>query len=134
MIAALIFVLSFLTLLQFFVSYCRSVIVESRSHLVSQQTRELCGLDATTQAGDQFLRLLQLIALCPVADGNGLDVRAVTLYFRLLDIVHAFSRRALPAATPWIEEERGGCAHLAAVVLDRRIAYNRLRMAQQMSH
>jgi hypothetical protein len=40
----------------------------------------------------------------------------------------------IPSAAPWIEAERGGCARAAAVVLDRRIAYNRMMMAQQSGH
>jgi hypothetical protein len=38
-----------------------------------------------------------------------------------------------PALVQWIELERGGCAYVAAVTLDRRIAYNRVLMARQMS-
>ena len=133
MIAALIFVISVLTLLQFFVSYCRSLIVESQSHALSEETREICGIVGRAPAGGHFQRLLQLISLCPQTDGSGTEVRAVTVYFRLLAVVNVLSRRVLPAATGWIEEERSGCAYLAAVVLDRRIAHNRMRMAQQIS-
>ena len=65
MMAVMIFVISILTLLQFFVSYSRSLIAESRGHELSEQAREICGLTARTAAGDQFRRLSQLIALCP---------------------------------------------------------------------
>jgi hypothetical protein len=131
MIAAMIFVISFLTLLQFFVSYTRSLIAESRGHELSEQAREICGLTAKTVAGDQFRRLLQLIALCPEPGGDGFEVRAVALYFRLLGLARILLSRAIPSSTQWIETERGGCAYAAAVVLDRRIAYNRMIMAQQ---
>ena len=131
MIAAMIFVISFLTLLQFFVSYCRSLIAESQGHELSQQTREICGLTAKTLPGDQFQRLLVLIALCPETAGDDFEVRAVALYFRLLGLVRMSLSWAIPSAAPWIEAERGGCAYVAAVVLDRRIAYNRMIMTQQ---
>ena len=134
MIAALIFVVSFLTLLQFFVSYCRSLIVESRRHELSEQTREICGITTRTLAGDQFRRLLQLIALCPESGGDGNKVRAVSVYYRMLNVVRNLSKWAIPSAASWIEAERGGCAYVAAVVLDRRIAHNRMMMAQQASH
>lgn len=134
MIAAMIFVISLLTLLQFFVSYARSVIAESLGHELSEEARKICGLSSRTVAGEQFRRLQQLIALCPESDGNGFEVRAVTLYFRLLGLVHTLFSRAVPSAAGWIEAERGGCAYVAAVVLDRRIAYNRMMMAQQASH
>ncbi len=41
MIAILIFGISFLTLLQFFVSYCHSLIAESRAYELSEQGREI---------------------------------------------------------------------------------------------
>ena len=68
MIAGLIFAISILTLLQFFVSYSRSLIAESRGHELSEQAREICGVTARTAAGDQFRRLLG--ADCPVS-GTG---------------------------------------------------------------
>ena len=67
MIAALIFAISFMTLLQFFVSYSRSLIAESQGHELSEQAREICGLTANAVTVDQFERLQQLIALCPGA-------------------------------------------------------------------
>ena len=134
MIAAMIFGISFLTLLQFFVSYSRSLIAESRDHELSEQAREICGLTAKTVAGDQFLRLLALIALCPEPGGDSFQVRVVASYFHLLGLVRILLSRAIPSVVSWIEAERGGCAYAAAVVLDRRIAYNRMIMTQQSSH
>ncbi len=134
MIAAMIFGISFLTLLQFFVSYSRSLIAESRDHELSEQAREICGLTAKTVAGDQFRRLLALIALCPEPGGDSFQVRVVASYFHLLGLVRILLSRAIPSVVSWIEAERGGCAYAAAVVLDRRIAYNRMIMAQQSSH
>jgi hypothetical protein len=134
MTATLIFALSLLTLLQFFVSYSRSLIAESRGFPLSEQAREICGLRAGAIAGDQFRRLLQLIALCPAPGDDSFRVLAVDLYFRLLGMLRIASRQALPSAAVWIEAERGGCAYVAAVVLDRRIAYSRMMMAQQASH
>ena len=51
----------------------------------------------------------------------------------LLGVVRMLLGWAAPAAQ-WIEAERGGCAYVAAVALDRRIAYNRMLMAQQSGH
>jgi hypothetical protein len=135
MIAAMIFAISLVALLQFFVSYTRSLIAESRGHELSDETREICGFTAKTARGDQFPRLLQLIDLCPENSGDGLKVRAVTLYFRSLGLAHTIFRWLMvPSAAGWIEAERGCCAYAAAVTLDRRIAYNRSIMAQQAGH
>jgi hypothetical protein len=134
MIASLICVISILTLLQFFVSYSRSLIAEALGHELSEQARVICGLTAKTVAGDQFRRLQQLIALCPEPGGDAFRVQVVACYFRLLGVVRILLNWAIPSAAPWIEAERGGCAYAAAVVLDRRIAYSRMMMAQQTSH
>jgi hypothetical protein len=134
MIPALIFIISFLTLLQFFVSYSRSLIAASRLHDLSEQAREICGFTPRTVTGSHFPRLLQLIALCPETGGDSFQVRVVDLYFRLLGLARVSTSWAIPAAKPWIEAERGGCAYAAAVLLDRRITYNRMMMAQQSGH
>ena len=132
MITILIFGVSVLTLLQFFVSYCHSLIAESRRHELSEQGREISGVTFHSVRGDQFGRLLQLIALCPEPDGDMRQVRAVSLYFGLLGLVRILFGWIEPAVARWIESERGGCTYVAAVMLDRRIAYNRVLMAQQM--
>ena len=134
MIPALIFVVSALTLLQFFVSYCRSVISELKAQELSIVVREICGFNTRTLAGDQFRHLSQLIDLCPEAGGGVDNVRAVLLYFHLLGFARILSEWAIPSASLWIEEERGGCAYAAAVVLDRRIAYNKTMVAQQANY
>ena len=133
MIAALIFVISALTMLQFFASYCHSLISASRNLELSEHAREISGVTGRTLRGDQFHRLLQLLALCPEPGGDTAQVRALTAYFGLLGVVRMLLGWAAPAAQ-WIEAERGGCAYVAAVALDRRIAYNRMLMAQQSGH
>jgi hypothetical protein len=133
MIAILIFGISGLTLLQFFVSYCHSLIAESRGYELSDQGREISGVIGQTVRGDQFRRLLQLIAICPEPGGDTGQVRAVSVYFALLGLVRALFGWIEPTVARWIESERGGCAYVAAVMLDRRIAYNRVLMARQVS-
>lgn len=133
MIAILIFVVSALTMLQFFVSYCHSLIAESRAYELSEQGREIAGVTGRSIRGDQFRRLLQLIALCPEPGGDSGQVRAVSTYYGMLGLVRTLFGWIEPAVARWIESERGGCAYLAAVMLDRRIAYNRVLMARQMS-
>jgi hypothetical protein len=133
MIALLIFVVSALTMLQFFVSYCHSLIAESRAYELSEQGREIAGVTGHSPREDQFKRLLQLIALCPEPGGDSRQVRAVSAYYRMLGLGRTLFGWIEPAVARWIESERGGCTYLAAVMLDRRIAYNRVLMARQMS-
>jgi hypothetical protein len=134
MIAILIFIISILTLLEFFVSFCHSLIAESRDYQLSEWTREISSITAKGTQGDKFERVLQLIALCPEWGSDRIQVLAVSIYFSMLGLVRSLSSWAAPAAAPWIESERGGCAYVIAVMLDRRIACNRDLMAQQMSN
>jgi len=134
MIAGLIFAISFLMMLQFFVSYCHSLIAESRGYKLSEQTREISGVNSSTAHGDQFQRLRQLIAICPEPGGDANRVCAVSTYFQLLNMTRTLLSSVVPAAAQWIEAERGGCAYVAAVVLERRIAYGRMLMTQQAGH
>lgn len=133
MIAALIFVLSVVAMLQFFVFYCRSVIASSRTQVLSVQARDVTGLSDAPAQGDQFERILELVQLCPELRSDRNEIRAVHLYFGLLNCLRATMAQLLPDVGAWTERERGGCAYFAAVALDRRIAFNRNLMAQQMS-
>lgn len=134
MIAALIFAISILALLQFFVSYCHSLIAASRTHVLSEQAREISGVTSRAVQGDQFKRLLQLLALCAEPAGDTNHVRALATYFDMLGLVRAMFRGIAPSVLGWLDAERGGCAYVAAVALDRRIAHTRMLMAQQASH
>jgi hypothetical protein len=132
MIALLISGISVLALLQFFVSYCHALIAESRSYKLSEQTREICGVTTHATRSDEFKRLLQLIAVCPEPNGDQNQVRAISLYFGLLSLIRTLLGWIKPAVGQWIDSECNGCAQAAIVMLDRRIAYNRLLMARQM--
>jgi len=133
MIAALLFMISLVTLLQFFDFYSHALIAESSAHTLSDQTREICGIEPRKLAGEHFLRLAELITLCPEPGGDGGKVMVVSAYFHLLNFVRRIFMWAIPFAAAWIEAELRGCAYVAAVVLDRRIACSRLMMAQQTS-
>jgi hypothetical protein len=134
MIAALIFAISVVTLLQFFVFYCRALIAESLAHALSNEAREICGITSGPVPAGHFERIEQLIAMCPDPGGDGFAIRAISVYFRLICVAHTILSWAIPSVASWVDAERGGCAHAAAVALDRRIAYNRMLMAQQTNH
>jgi hypothetical protein len=130
-IATLIFAISPLALLQFFASYCHSLITKSRGYDLSDHTREVSRLTARTFRGDQFKRLLRLIALCPEPGGDCYQLRAVSTYFGMLSLTRALFHWAFPVVGKWIESERDGCTSVAAMVLDQRIAYSRTLIARQ---
>lgn len=134
MIAALILAASTISLLQFFVFYCRSIIAASRTQVLSVQTRDVTGIVDARVAGDDFHRILELVQLCPDRREDRLHIRAIHGYYGLLNLLRLTLARMLPDVGAWTERERGSCAYFAAVTLDRRIAFSRNLMAQQMSN
>ena len=58
MIAALICVISIAAFLQFFVSYCRSILASSRKFELSDRVREVTGIADHDVAADDFNRII----------------------------------------------------------------------------
>lgn len=133
MITALILAFSSVALLQFFMSYCRSVIAASVAQPFSEQLREIIGIRDREISGEHFGRLVQLARLCPDAGNDSRPIAAVQGYFHLLRIGRA-SLRMIPSAVAWTERELSGCAYFAAIALDHRITHSRVLMAQQVSN
>ena len=133
MIAALIVVISLAALLQFFISYCRSLLAAYGKVELSEQVRELTGLEKQPATGEEFRRVLQLVRLCPDRGDDRFEIRLVGTYYALLDFLREITGWLSPAITGWADHERQSCSYFAAVALDRRIMYSRDLLAQQMS-
>jgi hypothetical protein len=129
--ATLIFLLSAAALLQFFISYCRSLIAASIKQPLSAEVRDVTGIPSTA-GGEDFARVIQLLDLCPERPEERGRVRAINTYFSLLNFVSSTLAHVIPALKAWTEMERGQCAYFAAVTLDRRIAFSRDMLAQQI--
>ena len=129
--ATLIFLFSAAALLQFFISYCRSLIAASIKQPLSAEVRDVTGIPATA-SGEDFARVIQLLDLCPERPEDRGRLRVINAYFSLLNIVRSTVGRLIPALLSWTEMERGQCAYYAAVALDRRIAFSRDMLAHQM--
>ena len=134
MIAALILMVSLAALLQFFISYCRSAIAACGKKELSEQAREVTGIQDHAVTGEEFLRLDQLLGLCPEPGGDRFETRAVRNYYHLLNFLRALMRGLAPTVALWADRERAGCAYYAAVALDRRIAHSRDLLAEQMAN
>ena len=131
MMAGIILVCSVVLLLQFFISYCRSLIAASSKQVLSPEVQDVTGIQRTASAGD-FKRVMQLLQLCPERPEDRRGVQAITAYFSLLNFWRATIVRLFPSVRPWTELERGQCAYFAAVALERRIAFSRDILTQQM--
>ena len=131
MMAAIILVCSVAFFLQFFVPYCRSLIASSARHVLSPEVQDVTGI-TTQAAGDDFARVMQLLMLCPDRPEDRSEIRAIRVYFRLLNVMKTAVGRLLPSLLAWAEKERGRCTYFAAVALDRRVAFSRDLLAQQI--
>ena len=131
MMAAAIFVISVAALMQFFVSYCRSLIAASARRSLSVDVQDVIG--TRSASGEDFARVMQFLHLCPDRREDRNGVKAIGAYFRLLGAVGTTMGRLIPSLRAWTESERSQCAYFAAVALDRRIAHNRDMFAEQMS-
>ena len=133
MIAALICVISVAALLQFFISYARSVIAAYQKSELSEQVREVAGIEGERVRSEQFGQLVQLVRLCPQKNDDQSDLTVVRVYYRMMGLLSILARSVAPGVCKWAEGERVSCTYFAAVALDRRIAYRRALLAQQMS-
>jgi len=133
MIAALICVISFAALAQFFVWYCRAVLASTQNVELSERVREVAGVAGRSIAAEDFGRILQFLFLCPEHDSYQGQVRAVGIYYQMLSIVNHLGGALIPPVAAWTERDRIACSYFAAVVLDRRISHSRELFARQAS-
>jgi hypothetical protein len=131
MIPILIFAISFVASLQFFISYCHSIMAQLEGHDLSELASKIPGITERTIRSQQFARLRQLIELCPEPGSDANQVRAISAYFAMLGGIQKLLRSVASAPLDWIEFERDACARAVAVLLDLRIAHNRVLAAQQ---
>ena len=131
MMAAVILICSLVLMLQFFVSYCRSLIAASAKEPLPIEVQEVTGISRTASP-DDFSRVIQLLNLCPDRPEDRSSLRAVGAYYHFLRFVRATLALAMPSLKQWTDNERSHCAYFAAVALGRRIAFSRDLLAQQM--
>lgn len=126
----LIFVLSLATLLMFFVSYCRSLMASSTAHPFSSEVRDVTGIFGLP-SGSDFVRVTQLLRLCPERPEDRPGLQAVEIYYHIVHLLQRLLPSIAPAIRGWVDRELAGCTAFAVVVLDRRIAFSRELLAQQ---
>jgi hypothetical protein len=133
MMAAVILACSIIFLLQFFISYCRSLIASSVREPLSQEVQDVTGM-ARPATEEEFARVVQLSQLCPERPEERGEISLIRAYFRMLGVIRSTAARIVPSLERWTSSERGQCTHFVAVVLGRRIAFSRNLFAQQMSN
>src|SRR6202041_569923 len=96
MMAAIILVCSVVFLLQFFVSYSRSLIAASIKHPLSAEVQDVTGIkDSAT--GEDFARVVQLLQLCPDRPEDRNGILAIGAYFGLCGYVRSLVEQLAPS-------------------------------------
>ena len=131
MMAAVILICSVVLMVQFFISYCRSLIAACAKEPLPIEVQEVTGIVRTASAED-FSRVVQLLKLCPERPDDRSSLRAVGAYYHFLGYVRSTVALAVPSLKSWADGERAQCTYFAAVALGRRIAFSRDLLAQQM--
>ena len=88
MMAGIILACSVVLLLQFFVSYCRSLIAVSSKQVLSAEVKDVTGIQRLA-SGDDFKRVMQLLQLCPERPEDRNGVQAIGAYFSLLNFLRS---------------------------------------------
>jgi hypothetical protein len=133
MMAIVILACSLVLLLQFFISYCRSLIGACSREQLPIEVQEVTGISRVASP-DDFSRVVQLLQLCPERPEDRGALRAIGAYYRLLSFTRSTLARFIPSLKSWADRERSQCTYFAAVALGRRIAFNRSLLAEQMLH
>jgi len=102
----------------------------SSRHLPSPEVRDVTGIRDLPTARD-YVKVIQLLHLCPERPDDRAGLRAVGLYYDILQMTQQSIARLVPQLRAWTENERAGCANFAFVALDRCIAFNREVLARE---
>lgn len=122
MIPIFVLLFSAVALVQFFVSYSRSILATYATVELSATTREVAGIESERITGGEFGRLLGLLRLARNPGDDGMELLTVRMYYSAVRILGAIAAPFNAAARIWSENEGARCAYFAAVALDRRIA------------
>lgn len=70
----------------------------------------------------EFQRLMGLLRVAPDLGDDASEIRAVSLYYRAVQLFAGLASPVSRAARLWAEGELARCAYFAAIALDRRLA------------
>jgi hypothetical protein len=134
LIAALIFVISLATALQFLVLSWRAALLKVASEPLPAEWAPVAGSLAKSFVSNGFSSLAAYSDLCPDFDrGAGLKVRALRLYYQILQVWERIADLMAPNAALWPAREMALCTRCAAVMLSHRLERNQALSAAARS-
>jgi hypothetical protein len=106
---------------QFFLAYCRSLLLAYSKVELSDYAKQMTDIDGEAPREDAFPRIMQLLELAPYPRDDRAQAISIRLYYWILYLPELIGPR-WPAVAYWVTAEREDCAHFAAVALDRRLS------------
>jgi hypothetical protein len=122
MISAFMLVLTIGALVQFFFAYSRTLLLTYSKVEISERTREVTGVEIERVQPEDFSRLMVLLRVAPDPRDDSAELRAVSIYFRAVQLANWLVSPLSHAVREWSRIELSRCAHFAAVSLDRRLS------------
>jgi hypothetical protein len=122
MIPSIIFAFSFGALVQFALSYCRTLLLTYGEVELSDRVREIVDITPQSCRPYDFERLLQLVRFAPQTEDDASQMRAIKAYYRVTRFASKAMAPISREASEWLQTELSRCTHFAAVALDRRLA------------
>ncbi len=128
--AALVFVFSIGMVMQFFVHYCRSLLVVAGKLPLSLRVREALQIKDEQLSPVDCRRVWKLAELCPEMERRSRQLNMIRAYSFLLRLFNTLSSWASASISNWFEAEQQSCARFVAVVLDRRMEHTQSLLKQ----
>jgi hypothetical protein len=122
LIAALIFVISIATVIQFAVLSWRAGLLRVASDKVAAEWEPLTQSGAKSVISNDFIDITAYSKLCPdLGAGSAPHFRSLRLYYRFLQLLERFAPKLIPQALSWADREMALCTRCAAVMLSRHL-------------
>jgi len=123
MISFLVGAISVFAVIQFFISYCRSILTAAGRIELSPRVMNAADLPTPKPEEEEFDRLLELAELCPVPGRGTPETGAIVAYHNALGVLRHVAAGRLRGVDRWVDHERSRCTYFAAVVLDQRMGF-----------
>lgn len=126
MIAAILFTVSVVALIQFGVYYWRAMIAGVAAQAVSDRIRVAAGLSSSMIGAQDFRNILILNDLSPELRGPAGSFRGIRAYYSVVEKLGSI----IPAMSNWSKAEMATCSRYVAVLMDQHLERNLATAAQ----
>ena len=126
MIAAILFTVSTVALVQFGLYYWRAMIAGVASQAVSDRIRLAAGISAAAVSGLDFRNILIIKDLTPELRGSSGSFMAIRAYYSMIEKLGSI----VPAMANWSKAEMATCSRYVAVLMDQHLERNMACAAQ----